>query len=179
MIPGFISASDHNLILTGYTGPGQRAIGRRVADVLHKPFVNIDMQIEERNGLTIEQIRAQFGESRLKTLEAEVVQEALLHRGAVLRVGGQTLLHGNHFERFLETGPIICLVASLDSVLQSLHLTLGSRYHDPDERALALGVVRREWAVRAMPGIREIDTTYLAEEEIVRAVVDLWQEVVF
>jgi shikimate kinase len=179
LIPGYLSSTDRNLILTGYTGPGQRAIGRLVADYLKKPLVNIDMQIEERNGMALEQIRTQYGESRLKTLEAEVVQEALLHRSAVLRVSGPTLLHADYYERFQATGPIICLVASLDSVLQSLHLALGSRYHNPDERALALGVLRREWAVRAVPGIHELDTTSMSNEEIMFAVIELWQELVF
>ncbi len=175
----FNPASDRNLILTGYTGPRQRAIGRQVADALHKPFVNIDVQIEQRQGMTMEEIRAQFGESRLKTFEAEAVQEALLHRGTVLRIGGQILMHQDYYARFQATGPIICLVASLDSVLQSLHLTLGSRYHIPQERAQALGQVRREWAVRAQPEIYEIDTTYLTEGEITQTVIDLWQQVVF
>src|SRR5690606_41436702 len=75
------------------------------------------------------------GETRLKTLEAEVVQEALLYRSAVIRVSGQTLLHSNNYGRFSATGPVVCLVASLDSVLQNLHLTLGARYHDPNERS--------------------------------------------
>jgi hypothetical protein len=40
-------------------------------------------------------------------------------------------------------------------------------------------VVEREWAVRALPGIYEIDTTYLSEDEIVETVIELWQQVVF
>jgi shikimate kinase len=174
-----VPAADRNLILTGYTGPSQRAVGRQVAERLDKPFFNIDLQIEQRQGMSMEEIRSTFGESRLKTFETEAVQEALLHRSAVLRVSGQMLMQQGHFERFQTTGPVICLVASLDSVLQSLHLTLGSRYHIPQERAMALGVVEREWAVRALPGIYEIDTTYLSEDEIVETVIELWQQVVF
>lgn len=174
----FIPVSDRNLILTGYTGPRQPAIGRRVAAMLQRPFVNVDMQLEERQGMTMDEIRTRFGESRLKTLETEAVQEALLHRSAVIRVSGQTLLHSGHYERFLETGPVVCLVASLDSVLQNLHLVLGARYHDPHERALALGQLQREWAVRRCPGLIEIDTTYMSESDIANAVIAAWQQVI-
>jgi shikimate kinase len=173
-----IPVADRNLILTGYTSPMQPAIGRRVAELLKMPFVNIDLQVEERNEMSIAEIRTRFGEPRLKTLEAEVVQESLLHRSAVIRIGGQTLIHGDYHERFLQTGPIICLTASLDSVLQNLHLMLGARYHDPTERALALGHVQREWAVRQLPNIIEIDTTYLTEEETATAVIETWQQAV-
>jgi shikimate kinase len=174
----YLPVSDRNLILTGYTGPGHLAIGRRVAAALQRTFVNLDMQIEERSGLSIDEIRVRFGETRLKTLEAEVVQEALLYRSAVIRVSGQTLLHSSHYERFSATGPVICLVASLDSVLQNLHLMLGARYHNPNERALVLGNLQREWAVRTCPGIYEIDTTYLSEAEIADAIIALWQQLV-
>jgi shikimate kinase len=174
----YLPVSDRNLILTGYTGPRQPAIGRRVATILQRTFVNIDMQIEERHEMSIEEIRTRFGETRLKTLESEVVQEALLYRSAVIRVSGQTLLHSNHYERFNATGPVVCLVASLDSVLQNLHLTLGARYHNPNERALVLGELQREWAVRSCPGIYEIDTTYKSEAEIADAVIALWQQLV-
>jgi shikimate kinase len=174
----YLPVSDLNLILTGYTGPRQPAIGRRGAAMLHRTFVNIDMQIEERHEMSIEEIRTRFGETRLKTLETEVAQEVLLYRSAVIRVSGQTLLHSGHYERFSATGPVVCLVASLDSVLQNLHLTLGARYHNPNERALVLGELQREWAVRSCPGILEIDTTYKSETEIADAVIALWQQLV-
>lgn len=170
--------SDRNLILTGYTGPYQPLIGSKVARLMEMPFVNIELNIEERSEMSIDEIRTVFGESRLKTIAAEVVQETALRRSAVIRISGQTLMQTNHYERFLETGPVICLVASLDAVLHSLHLSLGARYHNPDERGLALGYLQREWAVRKLPNIHEIDTTYMSEDEIIEAVIHRWQEVV-
>jgi len=62
--------------------------------------------------------------------------------------------------------------------IKEADLILGSRYHDPNERALALGHIQREWAVRELPDIYEIDTTYLTEEETATAVIELWQQVV-
>lgn len=174
----FSTVTERNLILTGYTGPQQPALGRQLAERLGVPFVNIDMQIEERAGVTLDEIKATFGEARLKTLEADVVHEAALHRGAVIRVSGQTLMHGNNFERLAPTGPVICLVAQLDAVLRRLHLMLGARYHDPDERALALGHLKREWGVRGREGVHELDTTYLSHTETVQAAFELWQQVV-
>ncbi len=179
MIPTqILPVTDRNLIITGYTGPYQPMIGRRVAQMLRMPYVNIDLQIEERNGMSLEEIRTLYGESRLKTLETEVVTEAVLHRNAVIRVGGQTLIHNRNYERFMETGPVICLVAELDAVLQSLHLSLGARYHDPNERALAVGHIQREWGVRKLEGIHEINTTYMTETQIAERVINEWQAVV-
>jgi shikimate kinase len=178
MLTRILPIADRNLILTGYTGPYQPLIGRQAAALLKMPYVNIELQIEERTGLTADEIRSRYGESRLKMVENEVVADAVLHRNAVIRISGQTLMHSHHYERFAETGPVICLVAELDAVLHSLHLALGARYHDPHERGLAIARLQREWAARRLPGIHELNTTYMDEATIVSAVIELWQAVV-
>ncbi len=167
--------SERNLILTGYTGPNQPVIGLQVAERLRMPFVNTELQIEERAGMSADDLRARFGESRLKTVEAEIVREAVLRRSAVIRVSGRALLTGDHLKQFQETGFVICLSASLDAILQRLHLALGARYHNPQERALALGHLKSEWAIRSIPGIHDLDVTYMSEAEIVDSLIALWQ----
>lgn len=126
--------------------------------------------------MSVDDLRETFGEARLKTVQSEVMEEVYLHRGAVINISGQTLLIGEHYRRLAETGPVVCLVANLDAVLHRLHVALGARYHNPAERGLALGHLKREWAVRKIEGIVELDTTYLDENAIVEAVVALWQE---
>jgi hypothetical protein len=53
---------------------------------------------------------------------------------------------------------------------------ISGRYHIPAERALALGRLKREWAVRELEGVYEIDTTYLTTPQIVDAIVQRWHE---
>jgi shikimate kinase len=171
-----LRAQDRNLILTGYTGPNQPALAGRVADRLRMPFVNVDAQIEARAGLPIDDIREVYGEQRLKMLEGEAIDEATLRRSAVMQVNGRTLLNADNLPRLQETGPVICLVAALDAVLRRLHMTMGARYHNPQERAQALGYIKGEWAIRKHEGVLELDTTYLSPDEIVEAVMALWRE---
>ncbi len=170
------SHPDRNLILTGYTGPNQPAIGQQVAERLKMRLVNVDTQIETRAEMTLEELQRRYGATHFKMLEAEIMQDVLLYRGAVIRVGGQTLLHGDYVHRLQESGSIICLTVTLDAVLRRLHLSLGARYHNPQERALAIGRLKQEWAVRHLEGIHELDATYLNESETVNAIIALWQK---
>jgi shikimate kinase len=170
--------SDRNLILTGYTGPNPPRIGLQVSERLKMRYVNVELQIEARAGMPMDEVRTRYGDARLKTLEAEVMQDVLLYRGAVIRIGGAMLLRGDMAKRVQETGVVICLVVSLDAVLQRLHLSLGRNYHNPHERALAIGNLKREWAVRKIEGVHELDTTYLSEAETMDAIVELWQKAV-
>ena len=81
----------------------------------------------------------------------------------------------DHLARLSETGDIIVLVAALDVVLQRLHLALGARYHNPRERELAVGVLKREWAIRKLPGVTEVDTSELSEEAMIDEIAARWR----
>ncbi len=169
-----VGSVDQNLILTGYIGPGQLAIARQVADRLRMPFVDLELLLEDRAGLPGEELRLRFGEARLKTLESDLVTEIALYRASVIHISGKIL--ATHYARLSAIGPVICMVARLDSVLRRLHLALGARYHDPHEREIALGTLRREWAIRAKPGVTEIDTSYMSDEQMIEAVAACWRE---
>lgn len=171
-----LTFTERNLILTGYVGPEQISLGRRIARRLNMPYVNVELTIADRLDLPVDEIRAYFGETRLKSIEAEMVQEAALRRQTVIGVSGRSLLHGDNLARLAATGPVICLMVSLNAMLHRLHVSMGARYHDPAERALELGEVKREWAVRQMPGIHEIDVTQMDALQIVETVAAHWRE---
>jgi shikimate kinase len=168
---------DRNLILTGYIEPNQPRIGRQVAEKLGRRFVDVEQSIEERLGDRPEVIRRQFGERRLKAVEDEVLDSLVLYRSAVIRIPGSTLATTERQATLMGTGYTVCLVARLDAILQRIHLSLGARYHNPAERAAEMGYLRREWAVRKIAGIHELDVTYKDEQAIVETIVNWWQTV--
>jgi hypothetical protein len=86
------------------------------------------------------------------------------------------LLNGDNLVRLRTTGLVICLVIELGEMLRRLHVNMGARYHDPQERALALGELKREWAIRGKDGIHEIDATDMTNEDIVAEIIALWRE---
>lgn len=171
-----IPHSDRNLVLTGYMGPNQIIVARRIAEALKMPFVNFESRLEARADLPIDDIRERFGEARLKALEAEVIDELILYRGVVILVSGQTMLHNESYARLQDTSIILCMVAALDAVLQRLHLSMGARFHNPNERSIALGHLKREWTIRSIEGVQEFDTTALNEDQTVDAIVAMWRE---
>lgn len=169
--------SERNLILTGYTGPNQPLIGKMVGERLKMPAVNIETLIAERAGLPVDDIRSYYGQSRLKNIEAEIMAETLLRRHTVIRVSASSLLNGDTLARLQETGVVLCLITTLDAMLHRLHTAMGARYYDPQERAAALSVLRREWSVRGQPGVIEVDTTAMSPAQIVEHLAALWQEI--
>ena len=175
MVTG-IPFTSRNLVLTGYVEPNRPRVAQQVAAQLSMPLVDAEQLLEDRLGDSMERIRSSYGERRLKTVEADLMQEVLLRRTSVIRVNGSTLVHSNHLTRIQETSIVICLVARLDSLLQKLHVSLGARYHDPAERAMEMGLLRREWAIRGKPGVHEIDATGINEADLVAQIADFWQK---
>jgi len=169
--------TDLNLIITGYIEPNRPRISRQLAERLGLRMVDVERQIEDRFGDPIDTIRATYGQRRLKTVEADIMDEVALNRNTLIRVSGSTLLNSGHLEDLQRTGPIVCLVASLDSILKRIHLTLGARYHNPSERAAAIGELQREWKIREVEGIQEFDATYTSEADLIDAVAVFWRDI--
>ena len=169
--------TDLNLIITGYLEPNRPRIARQLSERLNLQLVDVERQIEERFGDSLENIRAIYGERRLKTVEADIMNEVILRRSTVIRVNGSTLLNSGHLQELQYTGPVICLVASLDSILKRIHLTLGARYHNPAERAVAVGELQREWKIREQDGLYEFDATYKQEAELIDDIVAFWRDI--
>ena len=167
---------DLNLIVTGYVEPNRPRIARQLAQRLGLELIDVERELEERLGANIESIRADFGDRHLMTIESEVMDEVVLHRRGLIRVSGHTLLTSGHLAELQRNGVIICLVATLDSILRRMHLMLGSRYHDPGERARAIGELQREWKIREVPNVVEFNATYMSEAILIERIVVYWRD---
>ena len=170
------TSTDRNLVITGSIGPNQQIVARRIAERLKLRYVDAELVVEDRAEMPIEQFKTLFGEARHRALEGEVIRDLALYRGAVIGISGHMLAYGDHLARMANASYILCLVASLDAVLSRLHVALGARYHNPAARDLALGNLRRDWAIRGKEGVNEFDTTYLTDADIVQQVAALWSK---
>jgi len=168
------ATTDYNLVLTGSLGPNQLIIARRVAERLKLRFVDSERELEQRAEMPPAQFKTLFGEARTRALESQVIHDLALHRGCVLHISGQMLAYGDHLARIRDHSYILCLVATLDAVLTRLHIALGARYHVPAERALALGALQRDWAIRGQGGVHELDTTAMQDSEVIERITAIW-----
>ena len=167
---------DLNLIVTGYVEPNRPRISRQLALRLGLQMIDVEQQIEDRTGDTVAQLRSLYGDRRLKAIETEIIDEIMLHRRALIRVSGTTVLNSGHRAELQRNGVIICLVASLDSILRRIHLTLGGRYHNPVERARAIGELQQEWKIREIADVVEFDATHITEAILIERIVAFWRD---
>jgi shikimate kinase/3-dehydroquinate synthase len=83
-----VGALGKHLALIGFMGAGKSTVGREVARLSERPFVDTDEEIERRHG-PIPALFDERGEAEFRTLEEAVVAEALaLDEPAVIALGG-------------------------------------------------------------------------------------------
>lgn len=81
-----------NLVLTGFMASGKSAVGRRVAERLAWPFVDLDEAIEAEAGRSVPEIFAAEGEEGFRDRESRALEKALRGGPAVIATGGGVLL---------------------------------------------------------------------------------------
>jgi shikimate kinase len=110
------------IVLVGPMGAGKSRVGARLAASVGAPFVDTDQRIVERYG-PIDEIFADEGEAHFRTIEREVVAEALREE-AVVSLGGGAVLDADTRDDLAEL-PVVWLKVSAEAVAP--RLTGGNR----------------------------------------------------
>lgn len=109
---------NRNIVLTGFMGTGKTTIGKSLAVMLKREFIDTDVFIESRQGKTIPQIFEELGEAAFRKMEMEVAAELGQKEQLVISTGGRLLLEPANAEALGQTGEIYCLTASPETILE-------------------------------------------------------------
>lgn len=110
------SAELPNLILTGFMGTGKSSVGRLLARLWRRPFIDTDREIEKRSGRKIKEIFATDGEQAFRLLEQQCVAEWLPESGAIIATGGGILTSPGMSEKLRARGIVVTLFASPETI---------------------------------------------------------------
>lgn len=164
------------IALTGFMATGKTTVGRLLAQRLGLGFVDTDEMIERTAGREIDEIFASDGEEHFRDLESAALQEALREGDRVISTGGGMLLREANVQALREAGPIICLTAEPEEILQR---TTGDETRpllqvaDPAQRIAELLDARQEAYARAD---YHVETTGRAAEDVCGEVLALLHE---
>jgi shikimate kinase len=135
----------NNLYLIGPMGSGKTAVGRQLAKLLGRPFVDSDHEIEQLTGADIPRIFELEGEEGFRRREREVIAQLVQRDGIVLATGGGAVLDAGTRQSLRTRGWVAYLEtsaaqqASRSGRTRHRPLLFG---HDPEQRLAALYKVR-------------------------------------
>ena len=122
------SAADMRLFLVGPMGSGKSTVGRHLADLLDRPFIDSDAEIESRAGADIPWIFDVEGETGFRRRETTVLKDLVEHPGAVIATGGGAILAAENREMMARSGVVVYLNVSVAQQLQRTGQVRGDRY---------------------------------------------------
>ena len=154
-----------SVILTGFMGTGKTTVGRRLAQRLDKQFVDTDQQIEELEGRSIALIFTTEGEAYFRAVERGAVARAV-QMDAVVATGGGAIVDPTNLERMRTAGPIICLTADVDVIMQRTAAdTSRPLLDDRERRARVTDLLSQRAAAYAQADVT-IDTSNRSVEAV-------------
>jgi len=100
-----------NLFLVGLPGAGKSTLGRQLARRLRKRFVDADVELEHRLGVSIPTIFEIEGETGFRDREEMTMAELTRLHGIVLSTGGGAVLRPANRVRLKDNGTVLYLHA--------------------------------------------------------------------
>lgn len=104
-----------NIILYGLKSVGKTTIGKRLASALKRPFIDTDELIEKRyeetsgKSFSCREIFLRHGEKYFRELESEVLTSLYHFHGAVISLGGSSLVKRRNRKLIKKMGKLLYL----------------------------------------------------------------------
>ena len=147
------------LFLIGYRGTGKTTVAKRLAERLHLDWVDSDVELERRAGMSIAQIFAEQGEPAFRDLETRVVKELATRTNVIIALGGGAVLREENRREIAAAGTAVWLQADPPTLFQRI-------YADPS-------TADRRPNLTAQGGLREIEEVLRLRSPIYRETANL------
>lgn len=110
-------ARTDKLYLVGFMGSGKTTMARAVGRRLGWRAIDLDDEIERREGRTVSEVFAREGEAYFRKVEREVLLTFLPLRNVVVATGGGTFIHPSNRADILADGTTVWLDAPFNRIV--------------------------------------------------------------
>ena len=126
MAKNHVESRTDRIYLTGFMGSGKSAVGRILAAMLDRPFVDLDDVIVREAGMPIPEIFRHKGERAFREMERDVAARNAAGR-RVVALGGGTVMDPATRRFLAGSGVLVYLKANLDTLAERLRKERGHR----------------------------------------------------
>ncbi len=164
-----------NIVLCGFMATGKTSVGKRLAALLGRDFVDLDSLIETGAGMSIPQIFASLGEPVFRAMEARMVRRVARRAGCVVAAGGGTIVDEKNLRELKRRGVIITLAANMETILARVGSTDGRPLLSGENKAERIRNLMEQRQQAYAKADMVIDTTSMSIDEVARHIIDRLQ----
>jgi len=107
-----------NIYLVGFMATGKTSVGIVLSKTLLKEFLDMDDLIQKQEKMPIVDIFAKKGEAHFRKIEKEMVKEISTKEDMIVSCGGGVVMDTDNLSTLKNSGTVICLKASVDTILE-------------------------------------------------------------
>lgn len=119
-IEALAHAIDRPIVLVGMMGVGKSSVGKRIAMLMHWPFVDADDEIEKAAQMTIPEIFATYGEAYFRDGERRVIGRLMTEGNGrrVIATGGGAFCNAETRQLILDKGIAVWLDSDVPTLVE-------------------------------------------------------------
>lgn len=162
-----------NVFLIGFMGAGKSTIAKKLREDLQMELVEMDARIVEEQGMSINDIFAQYGEDHFRDIESQLIVTLGEEGNTIVSCGGGVVVRPQNVKYMKKSGKVVFLSATPE--------TIYDRVKNSTERPILNGHMNVEYIAELMEKRRalyeaaadiKIDTDQKSREEICKEIID-------
>ncbi|WP_122644390.1 shikimate kinase [Luxibacter massiliensis] len=107
-----------NIVLIGFMGAGKSSVSEYMSTMLAMKMIDMDQEIAEREGMSIPDIFATYGEEYFRGQETRLLEELEMHKNVIISCGGGAALREENIVHMKKNGCVVLLTASPQTVYE-------------------------------------------------------------
>ena len=169
----------NNIYLIGFMGTGKTVVGKKIAEIMGRIFLDIDSEIEKVLKCAISEIFDRYGEEKFRKKESDILSSISGRNNLVVSTGGGIVLNTENLEKMKKSGLVVTLIARPEIICERLREDASRPLlANLDERE-KLEEIKRLIFMRAglyIKGNYIIDTSDLNSDIVAQNIIDYYNE---
>ncbi|WP_284125174.1 shikimate kinase [Parerythrobacter aestuarii] len=115
---GLAERIDRPIVLVGLMGVGKSTVGRRLASLIGRDFIDADEEIEDAAQMSISEIFAEFGEEYFRDGERRVIARLMEEKQGVIATGGGAFVNDETRALILDKSIAVWITADIATLVE-------------------------------------------------------------
>ena len=107
-----------NIFLIGFMGAGKSTIAKALCRELQMQLVEMDARIVEEQGMSINDIFAQYGEDHFRDIESQLILTLGEEGNTIVSCGGGVVVRPRNIEFMKKSGKVVFLSATPETIYE-------------------------------------------------------------